>query len=133
MNAQQNKNLNSLIERYGSAPDFFDQNITDVNSRTSYGDQLIHAAAVSGNLDDIVFLLEVGADIDSKGDSGQTPLHYAAEQGHIEVVRFLLRNGADRTIKNSDEETAYDIAELLNEKNIQEELSKPKGASPVKL
>lgn len=112
------KQLGDLIEKYGAAPDFFDQDISDVNSRTSYGDQLIHAACVSGNMDDVALLLSMGADVNSQGNMGYTPLHYAVEQGHENIVALLLQCGADKLIKNSDGDVPLDVANAFNNSKI---------------
>jgi len=41
-----------------------------------------------------------------------TPLHFAADRGHAHVVQWLVEHGADRSIKDVDDMTAYDVAEL---------------------
>jgi ankyrin repeat protein len=115
-NAQNNDRLKKLIEKYSYAPDFFDQNLTNQESRNIYGDQVLHAACVAGDTDDIKFLLSVHADVNSKGDKGYTPLHYAAEQGHADAVKILLENGADATLENGDGDLPSDLANALNYK-----------------
>ena len=117
-NALNDERLKKLIEKYSYAPDFFDQNLIDQGSRNAYGDQLLHAACVAGDVDDINFLLSINADISSKGDKGYTPLHYAVEQGNICAVEALLKNGADAFIKNDDGELRYDLALMLNHMEI---------------
>lgn len=117
-NALNDDQLKKLIEKYSYAPDFFDQNLIDQESRNIYGDQLLHAACVSGDIADVKFLLSLNADINSKGDMGYTPLHYAVEQDHIDVVRILLKSGADIFIKNADGELPYDLALILGHQKI---------------
>lgn len=75
---------------------------------------MLHAACVAGDLDDVVFLITVGADLNSKGDMGYTPLHYAVEQEHEDIVALLINKGADKNIKNSDGELPIDMAKMLN-------------------
>jgi uncharacterized protein len=105
-------NLDELIRKYSSAPDFYGENITGVESRTFYGDQLLHAACVTGAIEDVKFLISIGADINSKGDSGYTPLHYAAEQNHTDVAIFLLKAGATLNVRDNDGNTPLELAEL---------------------
>lgn len=73
MNVSDQNMLSILVEKYCYAPDFFDQKISDISSRTPFGDQLLHAACVSVNLSDVAFLLSIDSDINSKGDMGYTP------------------------------------------------------------
>jgi len=61
-------------------------------------------------MEDIVALVEGGADVNAAGDLGSTPLHEAVEQGHLEVVKFLLEHGASPTVKNELGKTPCDIA-----------------------
>ena len=116
----QNDKIDELIEKYSYAPDFYEQGISDVNSRTSFRDQLIHAACVAGNAQDVAILLSMGADINSPGDMGYTPLHYAVEQGHEALVAFLLRKGADKSIKSSNGDSPLDIAISFNNSKLQQ-------------
>ncbi len=43
-------------------------------------------------------------------DNGDTPLHVAAEEDYLYIIQFLLRKGADKTVKNSLNQTPYDVA-----------------------
>jgi uncharacterized protein len=120
LNALSKKKLEVIIEKYSYAPDFFDQNIVDQNSRNVYGDQLLHAACVTGDIEDVEFLLTVNSDINSKGGMGYTPLHYAVEQAKTDLVKFLLKKGADKSIKNVNGESPRELAILLNYPEILE-------------
>ncbi|KAH9944144.1 ankyrin [Epithele typhae] len=52
------------------------------------------------------------ADLNALDKNGYTPLHLAADRGHIEVVKFMLARGADRDLKDEDEYTAKELAEI---------------------
>jgi ankyrin repeat protein len=49
-----------------------------------------------------------------------TSLFYASQYGHLEVARLLITHGADINAKNHDGQTAIDIAEENDKKNIVE-------------
>jgi len=52
-------------------------------------------AAYGGYDDEVLFLLERGADVNRKTNFGRTPLMVAAYHGHESTVRLLLSRGAD--------------------------------------
>ena len=110
--------MKRLIDKYRSVPDLMVDEISTLESRTRYGDQLIHIASVTGSVSDIEDLLSLGADVNSMGEAGYTPLHYAAEQGHLEVVKALMLHGANLQLKDENGETALQLAEQLGNKRI---------------
>ena len=52
-------------------------------------------AAIRGDLDDVVYILEQGVDPNERLEFGQTPLHSAAWRGHTELLRAMMRHGGD--------------------------------------
>lgn len=52
-------------------------------------------AAKRGNIGEIQYVLDRGADINATSHVGTSALWHAAYSGNIEVARFLLRNGLD--------------------------------------
>jgi ankyrin len=54
----------------------------------------LHIAARMGNVDNVVLLLQHGANPDATTKDNYTPLHIAAKEGHEEVVSVLLDHGA---------------------------------------
>lgn len=59
----------------------------------------LHDAAATGNLSQIIKLLQQATDpeeeINTLTDTGWTALHHAARNGHVEVVGYLVDHGAD--------------------------------------
>lgn len=56
--------------------------------------------AATGDLGDVVFLIERGADVNEQLGGGRTPLHRAVEIGQVAIVEVLLKHGADPNLKN---------------------------------
>jgi len=60
-------------------------------------------------MNDIVALVEGGADVNAIGDMGNTPLDEAVDQAHAGAVKFLLDRGAKRDVLNEFGQTPLDI------------------------
>ena len=48
--------------------------------------------------------------IDGMNELRNTPLHWAVLNNQLEFVKFLIENGAETSTKNSDAQTALDVA-----------------------
>ena len=56
--------------------------------------------------DEILRLLELGADIDVRNYKGKTALHYAAKAGFFTVINLLIEKGATIDAPDNNSETA---------------------------
>ena len=70
----------------------------------------LHAAANSGDLHRVKFLINRGTNIDTQTSDHSTPLHRAVQQQHEDVVRFLIDNGANCNIPNGAGQTPLHLA-----------------------
>ena len=52
-------------------------------------------AAYWGRKDEMLHLLDSGADLLVRNESGDTPLHLAARNGHKDIIELLLEHGSD--------------------------------------
>jgi ankyrin repeat protein len=109
-----------VLQRYTEEllPSFADVPLRDVNQVGRFGDRPLHIACVRGNMQEVVALIDGGADLNAKGELGNTPLDEAIGQGHIEVVRFLLQRGASPSQKNELGATPLDEAKLKMRSDI---------------
>ena len=73
-----------------------------VSSRDGVGLTALHWAALCGQAEIVLLLLERGADVSSKTTPGWTPLHFAACCGREAMVQLLLDRGADETLRTLD-------------------------------
>lgn len=63
----------------------------------------LHEAAVSGNTDKILELINQGKDVNAKNEMSFTPLMVAAQNGQVEAIELLLNKGADIKVKTEIE------------------------------
>ena len=77
----------------------------NANFKSANGDTLLHAAAISGNLEILKDLIARGAEVNAANVDGKSPLHKAAEKGYEEIITFLLDMGANIELKNSSGNT----------------------------
>jgi len=90
----------------------------------------IHDYATDGRADEIAALCALAPEvINQKDEYGFTPLHLAADRGHLGVVSLLLQNGADPSIKDSDEQTAIELARCAEHSEIVQMLSTHQNTS----
>jgi uncharacterized protein len=114
-----------VLRRYvdEDLPEFIGLTLTDVNAVGLFGDRPIHVAAIRGDIDELVALLDAGAEIDAAGEHGYTALHEAVSQNHADVVKCLLRRGASRVLKNKWGDTAADLARMHKREDMFELLT----------
>ncbi|MGK9168069.1 ankyrin repeat domain-containing protein [Inquilinus limosus] len=95
-------NADDVLRRYRDEelPDFAGIDLSDVNQVGIFGDAPIHIAAIRGRTDEIMALLDGGADANASGELGNTPLHEAVMQNRIQAAKLLLDRGADPHRKN---------------------------------
>ena len=58
-----------------------------------------------------------GADLNAQARGGYTPMHYAAENGKTAAARELLELGADASLRNTNGQTALQLAEQQTWRN----------------
>ncbi len=98
-------------------PTFLPNEIRTQNARPSSGKTAgratpgevslaIMRAALAGQTDAVVTLLNSGNDVNARDSDGRTPLMEAAFGGHLDVVEALLERGADVNAKDKDGWTA---------------------------
>ncbi|WP_265033032.1 ankyrin repeat domain-containing protein [Wolbachia endosymbiont (group A) of Sicus ferrugineus] len=68
-------------------------NINETNEVT--GATRLHSASLSGDLNEVIELVEHSSNIDAKDKAGQTPLHHAIKSGNTEIAKYLIDQGAN--------------------------------------
>lgn len=102
------------------------------NPKATFNDNYtaLHTAAVYGQADAALLLLDNGADVNEGNFISGTPLMAAADNGRIEVVRILLERGANVCVV-ADGGTALDGARKAGHGDIVE-LLRAAGAEKCK-
>ncbi|MBT4855783.1 hypothetical protein HOM50_02335 [bacterium] len=83
----------------------------DVNARNNEGTTVLMCGVsdeISGEIVDV--LLSAGAEVNVQNKLGLTALMYAAYDGLLQTVKLLVNSGADASLRNDDDQTAYDVA-----------------------
>ncbi|KAM6424547.1 caskin-1 isoform 2-T2 [Liasis olivaceus] len=94
----------------------------NVNFQDTDGFSALHHAALNGNTELILLLLEAQAAVDIKDNKGMRPLHYAAWQGKKEPMKLVLKAGSSVNIQSDEGQIPlhlaaqhghYDVSEML--------------------
>lgn len=95
-----------------------------IDQRTEDGRTPLYLAVQSHHIDCVRFLLDKGADINARTTLEWTPLMAAAKRGDSVAVQLLISRGAKLDLENNKGDTALDIADDGDFKNIVEMLEK---------
>jgi ankyrin repeat protein len=94
-----NNNLEwtSVLQRYKDEEifEFLECALSSVNERGVDGNTPLHIACERENLDEVLALINGGADVNAIGDMWTQPLHIAAASGKLQIVKALMRAGAN--------------------------------------
>ena len=96
-------------ESYKAADALLDWPQIAAETRNPKDESALMIAALAGELDLCKKLIDKGADVNKVG---WAPLHYAATRGQVAVMRLLLDEGADPLLKNQQQLSAIDFAQL---------------------
>lgn len=72
-------------------------------------------AAEAGKADNLLLLIESGANPCYLGSKGRQPLHWAARNGHPEVAQALLSKGAEAAARDEDGATPLHLAGIAGQ------------------
>ena len=76
-----------------------------VNAADANGITPLHSAAYNNKTDDMIALVEAGADVNVRTKKGNSPLHNAAYNGHLDAISALIAANADVNAANETGET----------------------------
>ena len=86
-----------------------------LDSRSSFGAGLLHAAAEQEAVLSAKWLLDKALDVHQTDSEGLTPLHVAAAAGAVGMVELLLRAGADPNARAQYGRQPLDLLHYNNE------------------
>lgn len=98
-----------------SVNDFFARQTYNIDEKYQDGNNLLHVAVLSGNIDIVNLLtLNIKANVNAVNKDDDTALHLASNMGYADVVYFLLAANADPNLKNKDKRTPLSVAASKN-------------------
>jgi len=101
-----------------------------LGARTDKVKNILHWAAIHGDLPVAELLLARGADVDGKENTdGMTPLHSAAIWNSLAVAELLLAKGAEVDNKGTDGSTPLHLAAMYDRRAVAK-LLLSNGADP---
>lgn len=96
-----------------------DANKDLVNRRDDIGRGPLHVAVSESRIEIVELLLSRGAMVNTCDDvTGASPLLKAVARKRPSIVELLLRSGADVSLRNSSDQSAFDLAKTMGDDEI---------------
>ncbi|KAG1757674.1 hypothetical protein EDB19DRAFT_55856 [Suillus lakei] len=88
--------------------------------------QTLHGLAIAGDAKKLMAFLLVNpaVDINARDEFDYTALHLACDRGNLPVVQVLLSKGGDPLLKDPDDYTAAELAQVAGHQEIYDLLNK---------
>eukprot|EP00889_Picochlorum_renovo_P000747 jgi/Picre1/27777/NNA_000741.t1 len=90
----------------------------DPDMKDEEGRTALHFASGYGELECMEALLDAGADINAVDENKNTALHYSAGYGNKEATELLVKKGVDKALKNAEDKTAKEVAEMNDQEDV---------------
>ena len=95
------QNLTNLFAKYQNHLAFSSRpRIASVHDVGTMDETLLNLAVIDQAYEDILLLIQHGADVNKQGEMGFTPVQNACFNGNVAILEILLANGANPDIKN---------------------------------
>lgn len=95
------QNLTNLFAKYQNHLAFSSRlPITSVHDVGTMDETLLNLAVINQAREDVLLLIQHGADVNKQGEMGFTPVQNACFNGNVAILEILLANGAKPNIKN---------------------------------
>lgn len=96
-----NQSLTNLFAKYQNNLAFSSHpRITSVHDVGTMDETLLNLAVINQAREDVLLLIQHGADVNKQGEMGFTPVQNACFNGNVAILEILLANGANPNIKN---------------------------------
>ena len=96
-----NQNLTNLFAKYKNNLAFSSHpRIASVHDVGTMDETLLNLAVINQAREDVLLLIQHGADVNKQGEMGFTPIQNACFNGNVAILEILLANGANPNIKN---------------------------------
>ncbi len=105
------RSIEDVLAEVAAVADFCGVEIADANSKGLFSTYPLHVAAIWGDCEAILLLVNAGARVNQRGEYGFTPLMEAVAQGHQPAAKLLIALGAE-PIPNNDGDTPSQYAAM---------------------
>lgn len=96
-----NQNLTNLFAKYQNNLAFSSHpRIASVHDVGTMDETLLNLAVINQAREDVLLLIQHGADVNKQDEMGFTPIQNACFNGNVAILEILLANGANPNIKN---------------------------------
>jgi ankyrin repeat protein len=83
-----------------------------------FGTTFMHKASLSGDVENVRYLLNRGAEVNARDINGGTPIISAVVGCHLDVATLLIEHGADPKMRDKTIGTAIELARRTKQKKI---------------
>ncbi|MFI3258138.1 MAG: ankyrin repeat domain-containing protein, partial [Spirochaetales bacterium] len=113
VHASDNNSITPLIRSFDAGLDMTKQliNAQNINTRDSFGNTPLYIAVERNtDLEQIQFLVSMGADVNARNKSGHSALYIAVENNNRAVGEYLLANNADVFSSDDNQSSPLSLA-----------------------
>ncbi len=92
--------------------------VEDVNAQDERGQTALLKAISDNRIEDVITLINNGADLELADDEQCTPLHSAIRLGNVDSVAILIAHGAQGNVKDRSGKTPLEHAKEIGDKEL---------------
>jgi hypothetical protein len=89
-----------------------------------FGTTFLHNASLSGDVENVRYLLSRGAEVNAQDINGGTPIISAVVGCHLDVATLLMEHGADPKMRDKTIGTAIELARRTKQKKMRKILKR---------